>query len=118
MKLQARKSRILFGEDHEDTCELLTLIFGSNYEVSTAPDISSALKLTENKKFDLFVLDSQLADGSGVELCKRAQPEGENTMIRLSNLVIALLTFVLISFASLTVKADSLVLYGRPLQRC
>jgi len=39
-------------------------------------------------------------------------------MIRLSNLVIALLTFVLISFAAFTVKADPLVLYGRPLQRC
>jgi DNA-binding response OmpR family regulator len=65
------KGRILFAEDHEDTRDLMVLVFGqSNYDVVTAPSIAGALKLVEAGTFDLFVLDSFLIDGTGIELCK------------------------------------------------
>jgi DNA-binding response OmpR family regulator len=70
--MEPRKLRILFAEDHEDTRDLYVLILEQkNYEVSTAKEIAGAMALVSKRKFDLFVLDSRLVDGSGIELCRR-----------------------------------------------
>jgi DNA-binding response OmpR family regulator len=69
--MQLAKSRILFVEDHDDTRELMALVLEqANYEVITTPSIAGALTLAESDKFDLFVLDSLLGDGNGIDLCK------------------------------------------------
>lgn len=58
-------------EDHDDTRDLLTLVLeGRNYEVTSAQTIAMALHLVQLQKFDLFLLDSWLPDGSGIDLCK------------------------------------------------
>lgn len=63
--------RILYVEDHDDTRDLLTLVLESrNYEVTSAQTIATALTLVRQQKFDLFLLDSWLPDGSGIDLCK------------------------------------------------
>lgn len=50
---------------------MLTLVLeGHNYEVTWAETIATALELVQLEKFDLFLLDSWLPDGSGIELCK------------------------------------------------
>jgi DNA-binding response OmpR family regulator len=41
-----------------------------NYEVTSAQTIATALELARQEKFDLFLLDSRLPDGSGLDLCK------------------------------------------------
>lgn len=70
--MQPIKGRILFVEDHEDTRDLMALILEqSNYEVLTASSIAGALELVKAERFDLFMLDSLLIDGTGLELCKR-----------------------------------------------
>ena len=66
------KCRILYVDDHEDTSFMLTHLLGqSDYEVATAQSMRSALELIKEKKFDLYVLDKRLPDGSGLELCRR-----------------------------------------------
>jgi DNA-binding response OmpR family regulator len=66
------KCRILYVDDHEDTSFMLTHLLGqADYEVMTAFSMRSALELIEEEKFDLYVLDKRLPDGSGLELCKR-----------------------------------------------
>lgn len=66
------KCRILYVDDHEDTSFMLTYLLGqSDYEVVTAPSIRRALELIMAEKFDLYVLDKRLPDGSGLELCRR-----------------------------------------------
>lgn len=66
------KCRILYVDDHEDTSFMLTHLLGqSDYEVVTAFSVSEALDLIEEEKFDLYVLDKRLPDGSGLELCKQ-----------------------------------------------
>lgn len=80
--MQLAKSRILFVEDHEDTRELITLVLEqANYEVVTAPSMARALILAEGDRFDLFVLDSLLLDGSGIELCKLIRQMDHSTPI-------------------------------------
>jgi DNA-binding response OmpR family regulator len=64
--------KILLVEDHEDTRELMVfLLKQSNYEVLSSGCIAEALILAKEEHPDLFVLDSLLPDGDGVELCKR-----------------------------------------------
>ena len=64
--------RVLYIEDHEDTRELVTLVLEQkNYEVVTGATIESGVALAGSQKFDLYLLDSWLPDGSGLDLCRR-----------------------------------------------
>ncbi len=66
------QSHILYIDDHEDTKELVTLVLAeSNHRVTTTSSSKDALKLARQQNFDLYILESRLADGSGVELCQR-----------------------------------------------
>ena len=63
--------RVLYIEDHEDTRELVTLVLEQKcYEVVTGSTIQSGITLAGSQKFDLYLLDSWLPDGSGLELCR------------------------------------------------
>lgn len=76
------KHRILYVEDHEDTRELITMVLEDNdYEVLTAHTIEAALVMVQETKFDLYLLDSWLEDGSGIELCKRIRRVDTSTPI-------------------------------------
>lgn len=61
---------ILYVEDNEDARDMLTcLLNNAGYAVTTATSIADGLSLHKRKHFDLCILDSRFADGSGVELC-------------------------------------------------
>jgi DNA-binding response OmpR family regulator len=65
------RQRILYVEDHEDTSELISLVLQQqNYEVVLDRTVASALRTAREQHFDLYLLDSRLPDGSGVDLCK------------------------------------------------
>lgn len=69
---QAHTPRVLYIEDHEDTRELVTLVLEQrSYEVVTGSTIQSGVELAGSQRFDLYLLDSWLPDGSGLDLCKR-----------------------------------------------
>ena len=75
-------SRILLVEDHEDTRDFLVVLLAhSKYEVETASTICEGLKLANAHAFDLFIFDSMLPDGSGVELCRRVRKFNQRTPI-------------------------------------
>ena len=64
--------RVLYIEDHEDTRELVTLVLEQkSYEVVTGGTIASGVALAGSEQFDLYLLDSWLPDGSGLDLCKQ-----------------------------------------------
>jgi DNA-binding response OmpR family regulator len=68
--MQASQNRILYVEDHEDTYEMMKLVLGDwGYEVTVARTVANALHLAQSERFELYLLDSQLPDGSGFELC-------------------------------------------------
>ena len=60
---------ILCVEDNNDTCEMLALLF-SEYEFVPAHNLQKALVQIEKRRFDLYILDNWLPDGSGIELCR------------------------------------------------
>ncbi len=80
--MQLNKRHILYIEDHEDTRELVTLILEErNYQVTTDQTIAGGLKSARSQDFDLYLLDSWLPDGSGIELCQRIREFDRNTPI-------------------------------------
>ena len=81
--MQAEKNRrILYIEDHEDTRELVTLLLAQkSYKVITGSTIESGVALAGAEKFDLYLLDSWLPDGSGLDLCRRIRQFDQTTPI-------------------------------------
>lgn len=70
--MKTRQHHVLYIEDHDDTRELVTLVLSErNYRVTTGATLADALKLAREDHFDLYMLDSWLPDGSGIDLCKR-----------------------------------------------
>ena len=81
MEIQ-RNHRILYIEDHEDTRELVTLLLAQkSYEVITGSTIESGVALAGTERFDLYLLDSWLPDGSGIDLCQRIRQFDQKTPI-------------------------------------
>lgn len=74
--------RVLYIEDHEDTRELVTLVLQQrSYEVITGSTIESGVALANSQQFDLYLLDSWLPDGSGLDLCRQIREFDKTTPI-------------------------------------
>ena len=74
--------RILYIEDHEDTRELVTLLLTQkSYEVKTGSTVASGVARAGTEQFDLYLLDSWLPDGSGLDLCQRIREFDQKTPI-------------------------------------
>jgi DNA-binding response OmpR family regulator len=66
------RCRVLIIDDHEDTSEMLTILLREeDYDVVFASTVQEALQLATKQKFDLYVLDKHLPDGSGLDLCTK-----------------------------------------------
>ena len=80
--MQVQKPRVLYIEDHEDTRELVTLLLSQKgYDVVTGGTIASGIALANSEKFDLYLLDSWLPDGSGLDLCQKIRQFDKTTPI-------------------------------------
>ena len=80
--MRRQNPRVLYIEDHEDTRELVTLLLSQkSYEVVTGATIESGIALAVDGEFDLYLLDSWLPDGSGVELCQKIRQFDKTTPI-------------------------------------
>ena len=77
-----KNRRILYIEDHDDTRELVTLLLAQkSYEVISGSTIESGVALAGAGDFDLYLLDSWLPDGSGLDLCQRIRQFDKTTPI-------------------------------------
>ena len=76
------RGRILYIEDHADTRELVTLLLSQkSYEVITESTLARGVAMASGGNFDLYLLDSWLPDGSGLELCKQIRAFDQTTPI-------------------------------------
>ncbi|HET9529786.1 MAG TPA: response regulator [Blastocatellia bacterium] len=65
------RKHVLCVDSDENTCKVMaTLLAGSGYEVTHTTTIADGLNLARRRSFDLLLLDWQLKDGTGVELCQ------------------------------------------------
>ena len=64
--------RILFVDDHEDTCLMIDRWLGSKgYQVVAATSVAEGVRLARTGSFDVYLLDNRFADGTGRELCEQ-----------------------------------------------
>jgi DNA-binding response OmpR family regulator len=74
--------RVLYVEDDHDAYEMMKTLLGfSEIDVVSANDIENALDQTESGNFDLYLLDNQLPDGTGTDLCSRLRAGDPKTPI-------------------------------------
>jgi DNA-binding response OmpR family regulator len=74
--------RILFVEDHDDTRTMVRLLLRDRgYQVETAETFDEGLGLAQSEDFDLFLLDYQLKEGTGKELCRKIRQFDADTPI-------------------------------------
>jgi CheY-like chemotaxis protein len=74
--------RVLYIEDHDDTRELVTLVLEQrSVEVVSGATIARGVALAGSEHFDLYLLDSWLPDGSGLDLCRRIREFDKTTPI-------------------------------------
>jgi DNA-binding response OmpR family regulator len=77
-----RTRRILYIEDHDDTRDFVTLLLAQkSYEVISGSTIASGVALAGTGDFDLYLLDSWLPDGSGLDLCQLIRQFDKKTPI-------------------------------------
>lgn len=80
--MPTKKQRILYIEDHDDTREMISLVLHQHsYEVVTESTIKSGVALASQEAFDLYLLDSWLPDGSGIDLCRQIREFDQSTPI-------------------------------------
>jgi DNA-binding response OmpR family regulator len=78
----ATRRRILCIEDDADTCELLAVWLGLyNCSVTSAATMAGGVQLAQEEEFDLYIIDSRLPDGTGVEVCSRIRSFDSDTPI-------------------------------------
>lgn len=68
-------ARILIVDDDADVVGLVaTALVGRGHEVATAADGAVALDLAATQRFDLAVVDRNLPQIDGLEVCRRLRP--------------------------------------------
>lgn len=76
MSAKSPPARILVAEDNAQGAELLeAYLADSGYEVNTAADGDSTLRLVREWKPDLVLLDIMMPRMSGFEICKRLKAD-------------------------------------------
>ena len=67
-----KRVRILYAEDNEDACLMLSIFLGqAGIDVLSAGSIAEALREAKNNQFDAYLLDSRFRDGTGQLLCRQ-----------------------------------------------
>jgi DNA-binding response OmpR family regulator len=63
---------VLCVDDDEDICgEMSALLELSGYRVRTASNMAEGLTLARSQSFDMYLLDYNFFDGTGIELCQK-----------------------------------------------
>ena len=77
-------AKLLVLEDESSTRELIyDALHGANYIVDAVSNVEDARAYIKSVQYDLLVLDWQLPDGSGVELCSSLRGDGNSTPVLL-----------------------------------
>src|SRR5947209_20044606 len=80
--LSASEKRILLVDDDEDLSEALEITLGySGFQITVAHTYADAMDRLQSEHYDMYILDTLLSDGSGLELCKHVREIDQNTPI-------------------------------------
>ena len=74
--------RILIVEDDSFLNKMLAYNLNADgYHVTSALNARTAVEAIQQREFDMVLLDINLPDGNGFELCKQIKPQHQNTIV-------------------------------------
>lgn len=80
--MNSSAGHILFVDDDAEMRDLVTLVLVlSNYKVVAAESYDDALLLARADRFNLYLIDSWMSGGSGIELCQKLREFDPQTPI-------------------------------------
>jgi CheY-like chemotaxis protein len=63
------KKRILYLDDSQDSCDLLSFVLSeAGYEIEVACTVAEGLQMARGSKFALYLIDLSFSDGDGFDL--------------------------------------------------
>lgn len=73
-KINTTNNTILYVDDHEDTCEMVSMLLKpEGYSVESILDGKQALDTISKRQFGLIILDYRLPGVSGIEICRKVR---------------------------------------------
>lgn len=76
------RARVLFVDDDQDSREMLSVLLKFyEIEAKAVATAAQALSSVQTESFDMYLLDSQLPDLDGFELCRRMRAFDPHTPI-------------------------------------
>ena len=77
-----KRPHVLYVEDDEDSCQMMSILLGmSGIDVAFAHGVEKTMQLPDKNKFDLFLIDQWMKDGSGTDLCRTLRREFPGTPV-------------------------------------
>lgn len=73
--------KILLVEDSKEVYAMVNLSLGSSHDLTWANTAKEALEKIDKESYDLVLLDIELPDGSGYDICSYLQSKGKDTAI-------------------------------------
>jgi two-component system, NtrC family, response regulator PilR len=78
----SHKARVLVVDDEQSMREFLEIFFrGEGYDVTTAPDVDSALIAVDADDFDVVISDIQMPERSGLDLLHAVKETAPQTVV-------------------------------------
>lgn len=74
----------LLEDDNAISMGISYSLTNEGYEVTTAKSVKEGLKIIEKESFSLYILDLNLPDGSGYDVCKEIKKQGDLPVIFLT----------------------------------
>ena len=71
------KPSLLIVDDDPTVIQIIVEYLESNFQLSVAKSRTKALALLQSKTFDLVLLDVNLPDGNGIDICKEIKGSRE-----------------------------------------
>jgi DNA-binding NtrC family response regulator len=76
------KASILVVDDDVEVCRILErMLSGQQYQVKMVPSVADAVAAIEQSLFDLYVVDFNLTDGTGLDVADRIRSKGSEAPI-------------------------------------
>jgi DNA-binding NtrC family response regulator len=72
---------ILVVDDDVEVCRILDRMLSGAYQVKMVPSVADAVAAIEQSPFDLYVVDFNLADGTGLDVADRIRSKGSEAPI-------------------------------------
>ena len=72
---------LLIEDDMDVRLNIEDVLFGEGYHLDVTTTVTDALSLLDTQRYDLFLTDGQLPDGTGLIIAQKAKKKGTKVLL-------------------------------------